>query len=237
MRKKQKSSVLSKNASKTKRRRNILSAQKIKRTGKQKKSISTQKRIKGALLNKLKNKFTGRVFTVKEAHKCKVSPQLLSYYVKKEQLKRLSYGVYAFKESIGFDFHSLLKEKITCVPQGIVGLESALKIYGLTDETPDAFHLIVPVSNVPKRKLKDVRFYQMKDNLYKKNIKIINGFPVSSLERTVIDLLRFGYSISFVLSVLEASRKKKTPFHLGKIRRMSAVYRVKGKVSRLLEVL
>ena len=216
MRKKQKSSVRGNHSSKAGRKR---------------------KKAKGALLNKLKDEFSDRVFTVKEARKYKVSPQLMCHYVKRNSLKRLSHGVYAFKDSMKFDFHSLLKEKLTSVPQGIVGLESALKIYGLTDETPDTFHLIVPLSNVPKRKLKDVQFYQMKDDIYKKHIKMINGFPVSSLERTIIDLLRFGYPISFVLSVLEENQKKKIPIHLGKIKKMAPIYRVKGKVSRLMEVL
>lgn len=204
---------------------------------KKKKQFSKQKRSKDNMLSKLEKRFANRFFTVKEARKHKVSPQLLSHYVKKGYLKRLSHGVYAFKDNMKFDFHSLLKEKLTCVPQGVVGLESALKMYGLTDETPDTFYLIVPLSNVPKRKLKDVQLYQMKDNLYKKHIKIIGGFPVSSLERTVIDLLRFGYSLSFVLSVLEESRQKKIPFHLWQIKKMASVYRVKGKVSQLLEVL
>ena len=237
MRKKQKSPILNKNSSKTKRSGKSFSVQKTKQTSNKRKRVSKQRRAKGALLNKLRSKFADRFFTVKEAQKLRVSPQLLSHYVRKNYLKRVSHGVYAFKESIRFDFHSLLKEKLTCIPQGVVGLESALKVYGLTDEAPDTFHLIVPLSNVPKRKLKDVRFYQMKDDIYKKHIKIANGFPVSSLERTVIDLLRFGYSISFVLSVLKESRKRKIPLHLGKIKKMASVYRVKGKVSRLLEVL
>ena len=236
MRKKQKSAISSKKPSK-KRRGKSLSAQRIKQKGKKMRNISSQKKAKGALLNKLRGKFGDRVFTVKEAQKLKISPQLLSHYLKRNHLKRVSHGVYTFKESIGFDFHSLLKEKLACIPQGVVGLESALKMYGLTDEAPDTFHLIVPLSNVPKRKLKDVRLYQMKDDLYKKHIKRINGFPVSSLERTIVDLLRFNYSISFVLSVLKESRKRKIPLHLGKIKKLAPVYRVNGKVSRLLEVL
>ena len=237
MRKKQKNQISSKNSSKTKKRGKSFAVQKTKQIGKKRKSISKQKREKGVLLNQLRSQFANRFFTVREAQKLRVSPQLLSYYVRKDDLKRVSHGVYTFKENISFDFHSLLKEKLICIPQGVVGLESALKIYGLTDEAPDIFHLIVPLSNVPKRKLKDVRFYQMKDDIYKKHIKIVNGFPVSSLERTVIDLLRFGYSISFVLSVLEESRKRKIPLHLGKVKKMASVYRVKGKMFRLLEVL
>ena len=204
---------------------------------KKKKTLSKQKRTKDSILDKLKKKFANKIFTLKEAQKYKVSPQLLSHYVKTNHLRRLSHGIYTFQNSVGFDFYSLLKEKLISVPQAIVGLESALKIYGLTDEAPDVIYLIVPISNVPKRKLQDVQLYQMKDDIYKRHINIIKGIPVSSLERTIIDLLRFGYSVSFVLSVLEESRKKKMSFHIGKIRKMGSVYRVKGKVSRLLEVL
>ncbi len=196
-----------------------------------------KKDIKQNLFNTLKLKFSGKIFTLKEARKYKASPQILSYYVRKGGLKRISQGVYAFKDSLGFDFYSILKEKLISAPQAVVGLESALKIYGLTDEAPDVIHLIVPLSNVPKRKLRDVQFYQMKDSLYKKHIKTIEGLPVSSLERTIIDLFRFGYSTSFVLSVIEESRRKNLSFNIGKIRKIAPVYRVKGKVSRFLEAL
>ena len=199
--------------------------------------MKKNRKIKKNKLNLMRNKFGNNIFTVKEASKYKVSPQLLSYYVQKNQIKRLSHGVYAFKASVGFDLHFLLKEKLASVPQAIVGLESALKIYGLTDEAPESIHLVVPLSNVPKRKLQDVQLHQMKDKLYKKHIKTIKDIPVSSFERTIIDLLRFGYSLSFVLSVLEESRKRKIPFNIGKIKKMAVSYRVKGKVSHLLEVL
>ena len=212
-----------------KRRKRLVSA------GQKNRQVSPKKKDKKNLLNTLKLKFSGEIFTLKEARKYKASPQLLSYYVKNGRLKRVSQGVYAFKDSLGFDFYSVLKEKLTCVPQAVVGLESALKIYGLTDEAPDVIHLIVPLSNVPKRKLQDVQFYQMKDSLYKKHIKTIEGLPVSSIERTIVDLFRFGYSTSFVLSVIEESRRKNFSFNLGKIRKIAPVYRVKGKVSRFLE--
>ena len=204
---------------------------------KRQKKFSKQKIKRSYLLKLLKENFLDKIFTLKEAGKYKVSPQLLSYYVKQNKLKRISYGVYAFKDSLSFDFPSLLKEKLACIPHGVVGLESALKLYGLTDETPDIFHLIVPLSNVPKRKIADVKFYRMKDNIYKKHIINIRDLPVSSLERTIIDLLRFGYSISFVLSVIKNSKEKKMPIHIGKIRKLAPLYRVKGKVSRLMEVL
>ena len=88
-----------------------------------------------------------------------------------------------------------------------------------------------------KEKLQDVQLYQMKDSLYKKHINIINNLPVSSIERTSVDLLRFGYSLSFVLSVLKECQKQRVPFNIGKIKRIAVSYRVKEKVKNLLEAL
>ena len=196
-----------------------------------------RRRSDAGLLNTLKKKMPHGVFNVKQARNYKISPQLLSHYVKKCKLTRISQGVYAFNDSLSFDFYSILMEKLACVPQAVIGLESALKVYGLTDETTPIVHLIVPVSNVPKRKLKDVQLYQMKDSLYKKHIKIINNLPVSSIERTTVDLLRFGYSLSFVLSVLKECRKQRVPFNIGKIKKIAVPYRVKEKAKNLLEAL
>ena len=203
----------------------------------QKPNIAKKTSSGGSLLSTLKKKIPHGIFSVKQARKYKISPQLLSHYVKKRKLTRLSQGVYAFKDSLSFDFYSILMEKLACVPQAVIGLESALKVYGLTDETVPMVHLIVPVSNVPKKKLKDIQLYQMKDSLYKKHIKIINNLPVSSIERTTVDLLRFGYSLSFVLSVLKECQQRRVLFNIGKIKKIAVSYRVKEKVKNLLEAL
>ena len=194
-----------------------------------------KKDISNKLTKLSKRKGQMGIFTVKEAKKFKISPQLISHYYKKKQLKKLSHGVYAFKDQLGFDFYSILKEKIICVPQGIIGLESALKVYDLTDINPPEIQLIVPVSNVPKKKLKDVKLYRMKKDIYKKYITIIEGIPVTSIERTIVDLLRFGYSVSFILNILKECKKKKINVHLGKIKKIASKYSAKGKVSQLLE--
>ena len=55
--------------------------------------------------------------------------------------------MYAFPEHLSFDFESLIKENLKMIPQAILGLESALKLYDLTDEAPRDIHLIVPLSD------------------------------------------------------------------------------------------
>lgn len=174
-------------------------------------------------------------FRVKQAQRKGISPRMLHYYVKKGVLVRLGHSLYAFPEYLSFDFESLIKEKLKVIPQAVVGLESALKLYDLTDEAPRDIHLIVPLSNVPKRKVKDVKFYRVKDTLYKKAIKKINGIPVTSIERTLIDLLRTQKSISIVLKVMFTAQKKGIPINVSKMKRLAIDFRVKGHFDKLIE--
>ncbi len=175
-------------------------------------------------------------FRTKQAQKKGVSPRMLHYYVKKKKvLVRLGHGLYAFPEHLSFDFESLIKEKLKMIPQAILGLESALKFYDLTDEAPRNIHLIVPLSNVPKRKIKDVRFYRVKDTLYKKAVRKVNGIPITSIERTLIDLLRTQKSISMVLKVMFTAQKKGIPINISKMKKLAVDFRVKGHFDKLIE--
>ena len=189
--------------------------------------------MKNQRLSKLKGQ---GAFRTKQAQRKGISPRMLHHYVKKKRaLVRLGHGLYAFPENLSFDFESLIKEKLKMIPQAIVGLESALKFYDLTDEAPRNIHLIVPLSNVPKRKVKDVKFYRVKDTLYKKAIKKINGIPVTSIERTLIDLLRTQKLISMVLKIMFTAQKKGVPINISKMKRLAIDFRVKGHFGKLIE--
>ena len=174
-------------------------------------------------------------FRIKEARRKGISPRMLHYYVKKGVLVRLGHGLYAFPEYLSFDFESLIKEKLKMIPQAIVGLESALKFYDLIDEVPRNIHLIVPLSNVPKRKVKDVKFYRVKDTLYKKSIRKINSIPITSIERTLIDLLRIQKSISMVLKIMLTAQKKGISINVSKMKKLAIDFRVKGHFEKLVE--
>ena len=121
------------------------------------------------------------------------------------------------------------------IPQGIIGFYTALRIHEVTEELPPEIDIIVPQENVPKRRLQGVRLHRVKGDIYKKGVIKISGIPVTSLERTIIDLLRDGKAIALILDVLREARAQNKPVSLSEIKRLSILFRVKEKVKRLLE--
>lgn len=186
--------------------------------------------------------------TVKRAKKEGVSARMLGHYVATKKLIRLSHGIYTFPENMRFDLEGLIIEKISVVPQGIVGLKTALRLYDLTEESPEEIDLIVPKTNVPKRKMKDVRLYQVKKELYDleteryKKIKITPKsqsfqIKITKIERTIIDLLRTNEPISSVLNMIKEAQRKNIMISFSKLKELSEIFRVKAKVKKLLEAL
>jgi len=187
-------------------------------------------------LNRLKRK--GKTpFTTEDARKEGVTPHLLYHYVKKGLLARVSHGVYAFPESQGTDLESLISEKLAAIPQGVIGLKTALRLHGLSEELPGEIEIIVPDNNVPKRKLEDVKLYPVSSHLLRIDVKTKRGIPVTSLERTLIDLLRSGEPMSFVLEVIKEARSKRKEVSFPKLKKLGDKLRAKARVERLLEAL
>lgn len=147
---------------------------------------------------------------------------------------RLSQGVYAFSEQLNFDFESLIKEKLLQAPQAVVGMKSALRLYDLTEEAPDAIDLMVPKSNVPKKKMEDVQLYPVVDHLFDEGITKINGIPVTTLERTITDILRKkGTPKDGRMIILEAQRKG-IEIDFSEFERLCTLFKVKLKFMNIV---
>lgn len=176
-----------------------------------------------------------QVFTAREANKLGISRQLLWHYLKKGWIEKVSKGVYRLPEARTIDFYSLLREICAVFPRGVVGFYTALRVHEVTEELPPDIDIIVPEGKFPTRRLKDVRIHRTKGTIYKRGVVEISGFPVTSIERTIIDLLRDGESISFILNILQEARAQNKQVSLSEIKRLSPLFRVKEKVKRLLE--
>jgi predicted transcriptional regulator of viral defense system len=165
-----------------------------------------------------------------------VSRQLIQNYLKKGLIKRISTGVYQFieyQEEQGIVAE--VKEILLACPQCVVGLKTALKIYDLTDEIVGEMDLLVPNNNVPKRKMKLVRFYTTRPDLMRLGVVQMQGISITTLERTIVDLLRIGESISYLLQIIKLAHQKKMDIDLKKIKKFGEKFRVKKKVLNLFE--
>ena len=165
------------------------------------------------------------------------SPRMLSYFEKKGKIIRLAYGVYSFPENLSLDLESLLREKLIQAPQAVIGMHTALKFYNLSDEAPSVIDLMVPESNIPKKKMTDVKLHSVKDHLLKRGVIKIRKIPITSLERTIIDILRKKGTIKEGVAIIHLAQKNGLKIDFSEIENLGILFRVKRKVLTILEIL
>lgn len=174
-------------------------------------------------------------FTAACAKKHKISHQHIEYYLKRGIIQRISHGVYIFTDAQSPDFEFIIKEKLMAFPRAIVGLKTALRLYDLIEELPSDIDLLVSSENVPKRKMEDVVLHRVKEKILRRGVVNLRGIPVTSIERTIIDLLREKESVAFILQIINEAKKKSIIIETSKLKKMAVDFRVKKSLQFLLE--
>lgn len=180
--------------------------------------------------NKKLDSLNKAIFTTIEAKNRGISPRMLSYYVSKGLISRISHGVYAkagFEAPI--DLYSQMKQIQMLAPQCVVGRLSALKLHSLLDEEPRLIELIVPHDNIPKRSLEDAQFFRAPRKTMNFGIEKKQGVLVTSLERTLIECLRNGVSLHTVRLAFEEAQRKRLKPSLSQMDKFAKMLRVQGK--------
>jgi predicted transcriptional regulator of viral defense system len=183
------------------------------------------------------------LFSTKEARSLGVSPQLLALYLKKGFVEKVSHGIYRLTENENqflseTSLEAIITEKIKIIPQGVIGFKTALRLYGLGEVLSSDIDIIVPSDNVPKRLLEDVKLYPVPKNVHKISTRVINHIRVTSLERTLVDLMRREeMSFSELVSIYKEAQKKKIPVSLSKMKGLSKKLYAKKAMEIFLKVL
>lgn len=182
--------------------------------------------------------YKNKAFTVEEAAKKGVQAFALVYLARSGQLKRLAHGLYAFPDYAPTDLSETINDFLKVIPQAVVGLDSALQIYNLADQLVEEITLIVPGHNVPKRKLEGVRYHQLTQNFDKLELQKVNNLPVTSINQTIVDLLKAGRPLSLVVDVFhQAQGRKDLNLSISKIKNLADVFRAKAKIRIFLEAI
>jgi predicted transcriptional regulator of viral defense system len=184
--------------------------------------------------NSLLTKIKKSPFDSEYARAKGISRRMLSYYVKNGVLVRLAQGVYALADKLGFDFEDIIKEKLIQAPQAVIGLKTALKLYDLTEEAPANIDLMVPESNVPKKKMDDIKLHSVKDHLFEEGITKIRGIPVTTIERTIVDLLRKKGTPKEGRTIILEAQKKGIRINFSKLEHYATIFRVKSKFESIM---
>ena len=65
----------------------------------------------------------------------------------------------------------------------------------------------------------------------------LDGIRVTTIEQTMVDLLRAGHPISELVKIFNLAQKKRMPVELSELKKLGGIFHVKGKVARFLEAI
>lgn len=177
------------------------------------------------LMDKLKSL---GLFNLQEARQSGVSQSTISRFSESGEILKLGSGFYIHPEA-QYD-PSTLDLAISCKKFGqraIIGGLSALYFYRLIDEVPDRIWVIVPPEKRTTEKI--YRLIRSK-NIPNTDIDEMDNFRVGTMERTLIESLRYGSKIG-IQTAISATRRalsknlitKKSLFDCSKRLRLTSV--------------
>lgn len=85
--------------------------------------------------------------------------------------------------------------------------ETALAIYGISDSNPATIHLTVPKSARLRREPQKVVTVH-REELRAQEVTVLEGLPVTTVARTVSDLLRSGGRVDFIAQAITGARRE-----------------------------
>ena len=132
------------------------------------------------------------LFTADQAIQCGFDQKNHHYYVKVGQWEKVVRGIYRFKpiesELSEYWLWYLWSEGRNKKPQAIISHETALLMYELSDLNPTKIHMTVPKNFRKGTDIPKILALHKKD-IPESDIKTINGLKVTTVLRTLIDLI------------------------------------------------
>ena len=134
----------------------------------------------------------GGFFTADQAIKLGFSQKNHHYYVKRGLWEKVIRGIYRFipieSEQSEYWLWYLWSINRSKAPQAIFSHETALLMYGLSDLNPEKIHITVPKKFRKGTDIPKILFLH-KFNFAEKDFKTINGLRVTTILKTLIDII------------------------------------------------
>jgi predicted transcriptional regulator of viral defense system len=127
-------------------------------------------------------------FLASQARSAGFSSERLSANVKTARFTRIAQGVYRLYHFPGSPYEDMFIAWLRAGSSSVISHESALSVYELSDILPGEIHLIVPRNT--SRRRKGIR--QHTNRLQVDEITKRNGLPITTVERTLVDLIVNG---------------------------------------------
>ena len=154
----------------------------------------------------------GGYFSLSQAESVGIQRNQIYRDVKRSKIERVYPGVYRLSLFPANQFEEIYAAVVSIGQEAVVGYETALYIYKLSDIIPSEIHIIVPRSS--SRRRTHIRMHTNK--LDEQDITNYEGFRITTVARTLVDVLATHVSLEQVqLAIIQAiSRGLTTPDEL-----------------------
>jgi predicted transcriptional regulator of viral defense system len=133
-------------------------------------------------------------FTTKQAKKAGYSWERLSSLSKQKKFQRIERGIYRIMLFPSSQFEDFFIAVLKSGEDSVVSHESALYVYDLSDILPDEIHITIPKNR--SRRREGIKYHICRIN--KNEITSYQGLPITTVERTIADIIRTGMDIHLV---------------------------------------
>ncbi len=143
-----------------------------------------------------------------------ISASALVKMAERGRLERVVRGVYRLSffpaSSAQYsDYHEIIAwARAGHGPPAVISHESALALHGISDALPAKFHITIPKNSRFQRRAVPAKIVVHHANLNAKDITSQEGVPVTTIERTIQDVIDRGQSDFAAQAIRDARRQK-----------------------------
>ncbi|NMC60148.1 MAG: hypothetical protein GYA51_12330 [Candidatus Methanofastidiosa archaeon] len=141
----------------------------------------------------------GGYFTVTQAKSVGFSPQGLFSLKSNNRFKHITYGIYRITHYPSSEYEDIMIAVLKSGPKAVVSHDTALAVYQLSDIMPAIIHLTIPKNRF--RGHKEIRYHTAR--ITPKEITNFNGLPITTVERTITDVIRSGMDATLIRQAIE----------------------------------
>jgi predicted transcriptional regulator of viral defense system len=122
-------------------------------------------------------------FTMEQASEIGFQRNQVYRELDRGKLKRVNRGVYRFVQFPSMRFEEIHAAVLYAGKDAVIGFETALYVYDLSDNIPDEIHVILPRTN--SRRKTGIRVHTVQ--LSEDEVTSFEGLPMTTVERTIVD--------------------------------------------------
>jgi predicted transcriptional regulator of viral defense system len=166
-------------------------------------------------------------FTTQQAHEAGYSGERLSDLTARGQFKRIYRGIYRLPHFPTTRFEDLQVDSLRTGQDSVISHESALAVYELSDILPVTTHIIIPRTGSRRREGIQLHTHTLQDDEITKR----EGLRVTTVERTIADVIVSGYSYQHVQQAIQEALQRGLTTE-SKLRKQAE--RRKGRVAKYI---